>query len=133
MHKRCPQRQFLPLRRSGSYVLLTDVIEIPTHAISVLLTLVEYTIVNRDTGSVHPSFERQRNSGSYYHYGGYRNEGLLAVGQTVDGPRNSFFAMGDNSANSADGRYWGFVPAKDVVGRPMFVYYPFTRHWGPAQ
>ena len=41
--------------------------------------------------------------------------------------------MGDNSPNSADSRYWGFVPGADVVGRPIFVYYPFTRHWGPAK
>ncbi len=48
-------------------------------------------------------------------------------------PANSFFAMGDNSGNSADSRYWGFVPAKDVVGRPLFIYFPFSSHWGPAR
>jgi signal peptidase I len=32
-----------------------------------------------------------------------------------------------------DGRYWGFVPAKDAVGRPLFIYFPFTRRWGPAR
>ena len=47
--------------------------------------------------------------------------------------QGNFFAMGDNSPNSADGRVWGFVPAMDVVGRPLFVYYPFTSHWGPAR
>ena len=25
------------------------------------------------------------------------------------------------------------VHLKDVVGRPLFVYFPFTRHWGPAR
>jgi signal peptidase I len=44
-----------------------------------------------------------------------------------------FFAMGDNSSNSADGRYWGFVPGDDVIGRPIFIYYPFTKRWGPAR
>lgn len=57
----------------------------------------------------------------------------LTHGTTATIPANSFFAMGDNSANSADSRYWGFVPAKDVIGRPLFVYFPFTRHWGPAR
>lgn len=66
-------------------------------------------------------------------YGGYLPIGSLSPGQTVTVDANSYFALGDNSANSQDGRYWGFVPAKDVVGRPMFVYYPFTRHWGPAR
>jgi signal peptidase I len=48
-------------------------------------------------------------------------------------PERSFFAMGDNSSNSSDGRYWGFVPADDVIGRPIFIYYPFTRRWGLAR
>ncbi len=66
-------------------------------------------------------------------YPGYVAMGLLAPGAKVDVPPRNFFAMGDNSPNSQDGRYWGFVPAKDVVGRPLFVYFPFTRHWGPAR
>lgn len=47
-------------------------------------------------------------------------------------PPRHYFPMGDNSANSFDGRYWGFVDADDVVGRPLFVYYPFTPRWGVA-
>ena len=45
-------------------------------------------------------------------------------------PPRSYFAMGDNSPNSADSRYWGFVPELDVVGRPLFIYFPFSR-WLP--
>jgi signal peptidase I len=66
-------------------------------------------------------------------YPGYVAMGSLAPGQSVHVPPRNFFAMGDNSPNSQDGRYWGFVPAKDVVGRPLFVYFPFTKHWGPAR
>lgn len=58
---------------------------------------------------------------------------LLTDDETVEVPARSYFAMGDNSNNSADSRYWGFVPAKDVAGRPLFIYYPFTTRWGPAQ
>jgi signal peptidase I len=66
-------------------------------------------------------------------YGGYQAALRLAPGSTVTVTENSYFALGDNSYNSQDGRYWGTVPAKDVVGRPMFVYFPFTKHWGPAR
>lgn len=66
-------------------------------------------------------------------YVGYRAEGLLSPGMKYPIKANEYFALGDNSANSADGRFWGSVPAKDVVGRPFLVYYPFTRHWGPAR
>jgi signal peptidase I len=57
----------------------------------------------------------------------------LKAGETLKIPEDSYFAMGDNSANSQDSRYWGYVPAKDVVGRPVVVYYPFTKHWGIAR
>jgi signal peptidase I len=70
-------------------------------------------------------------------YRGYFNSPIggtyLGRGEKLTVPPEKYFAMGDNSGNSQDGRYWGFVPAKDVVGRPLFVYYPFTRHWGPAR
>jgi signal peptidase I len=58
---------------------------------------------------------------------------LFKKGDTLTVPPNSYFAMGDNSSNSSDGRVWGYVPAADVVGRPLFIYYPFTRRWGPAR
>lgn len=66
-------------------------------------------------------------------YRGYQAVGLLAKGQTVEVGDNQFFALGDNSYNSQDGRYWGFVPAKDAIGRPLFIYFPFTKRWGPAR
>ena len=40
-------------------------------------------------------------------------------------PPGTVFAMGDNRTESLDGRYWGFVPRENIVGRPMFVYWSF--------
>src|SRR6266853_4187573 len=45
-------------------------------------------------------------------------------------PENGYFALGDNSYNSYDSRYWGPVPEENLVGRGLFVYWPFNRHWG---
>ncbi len=42
-------------------------------------------------------------------------------------PPNSYFAMGDNRDLSYDSRYWGFVPRQNLIGRPMFIYWPFAR------
>lgn len=33
-----------------------------------------------------------------------------------------YWMMGDNRHNSADSRYWGFVPEDHIVGRPVFVW-----------
>ena len=45
-------------------------------------------------------------------------------------PLNGYFALGDNSYNSYDSRYWGPVPEENLVGRGLLVYWPFYPHWG---
>ena len=40
-------------------------------------------------------------------------------------PARKYFMMGDNRYCSKDGRYWGPVPAENLRGRPMFVYYSY--------
>ncbi|HEU0298201.1 MAG TPA: signal peptidase I [Longimicrobium sp.] len=40
-------------------------------------------------------------------------------------PPGKFFALGDNRDRSEDSRYWGFLDAGSIKGRPMFVYYSF--------
>jgi signal peptidase I len=38
-------------------------------------------------------------------------------------PEGSYFALGDNRDDSYDSRYWGFVPAENIVGRPFVIYW----------
>jgi signal peptidase I len=40
-------------------------------------------------------------------------------------PPGNYFAMGDNREHSADGRFWGFVPRENILGRPLFNYWSF--------
>ena len=43
-----------------------------------------------------------------------------------------YWMMGDNRHNSADSRYWGYVPEDHIVGRPVFIWLSLDRdkNWG---
>ncbi|MDZ4403701.1 signal peptidase I [Prosthecobacter sp.] len=67
-------------------------------------------------------------------YKGYGNFGILSDGRVRelsarDGARE-YWAMGDNSYNSSDSRYWGTVPERNLVGPALFCYFPLGRNWG---
>lgn len=43
---------------------------------------------------------------------------------------NEYAAMGDNTSNSLDTRYWGSVKQYNIIGPALFNFWPFTWHWG---
>lgn len=54
-------------------------------------------------------------------------EDVLALGP------DQYLPMGDNSGSSLDGRYFGAVPGRSLVGPAFAVYWPLTRRWGPVE
>lgn len=47
-------------------------------------------------------------------------------------PPDSLFVMGDNRDQSYDGRYWGFLPRRNVRGAPLLIYYSYDPDsWRP--
>lgn len=85
-------------------------------------------------GVVAPEAGFQRVMNAAGGYRGYSNDGrfhyLVEPSDTFTVPLKNYFALGDNSYNSSDSRAWGTVPAQNVIGRGLFVYWPFTSHWG---
>jgi len=66
--------------------------------------------IHREKGNPHfLSFDLQRD-----------NFGPVAL------PEDSYFMMGDNRDDSADSRYFGFLPRQYIVGRPLIVFWSYA-------
>lgn len=61
-----------------------------------------------------------------------RINGQVATSYTFK--QNYYWMMGDNRHRSEDSRYWGFVPANHIVGKPVFIWLSLDQNvpWSKA-
>ncbi len=123
------------MRNYGAQYYIKRLIGVPGDKVEI-----REPMIYRNGAPISGSKAFELNAGRVDLYRGYFNASredprysLLYPGETITVPRDSYLALGDNSHDSFDGRFWGYVPAKDVVGRPLFIYYPLTRRWGTAR
>ena len=63
-------------------------------------------------------------------YQGHKADGLLSLGGELTVPEGHYFALGDNTNFSLDGRNWGFIPRKNMIGLAVMIFWPVSRRWG---
>ena len=81
-------------------------------------TLGQHTFIMRELEGVNVA--RQAPFINFEENGKYSGENGLYWEVKV--PEGQYFAMGDNRDQSADSRFWGFVPEENLTGRAFYVW-----------
>ena len=142
---------FLGLRRGDVVVFTTEGIEYPPQPLGGFYYIKRLVGMPGDTLKIENNILMVKEKGAdsfkpvfnlsdkfkkvYSMKGGYQGHVplmMLESGQEVQIPEKSYFMMGDNTTNSLDSRYWGFVPRRNIVGTAGVVFWPFSRRWGIA-
>lgn len=85
------------------------------------------------TAAQHPLLLREAGLGSAHEIMVLPSRRARRSVDAVTVPAGMYFMMGDNRDNSADSRYFGFVPRRDIIGRATRVIVSLNpdRHYAP--
>lgn len=62
--------------------------------------------------------------GKFYYY---NHDPFGGPDEKIKVPKDAVYVLGDNSANSTDSRFWGFVPKKNIHGKAVFRWWPLQK------
>ena len=84
------------------------------------------TVEIRD-GKIHVNGRVLQDPGSFGKFYYYNHDPFGGPDDKIQVPERSYYVLGDNSANSTDSRFWGFVPQRNVLGKAIFRWWPPLR------
>ncbi len=84
------------------------------------------TVEIRD-GKVYVNGKVLDDPGSFGKFYYYNHEPFGGPQEKIQVPPHSYYVLGDNSSNSTDSRFWGFVPEKNRIGKAVFRWWPLRR------
>lgn len=104
-----------------------------------------YLLVN-EAPATEPTINRVQRGEYPYNPGGYRtlshisnptaaitDAKPLVLNKGDDPNLREYAALGDNTTNSLDSRYWGAVRQFNIIGPASFTLWPFAPHWGAIE
>jgi signal peptidase I len=85
-------------------------------------TFIKNTFDYHADGTKYPAREMQENLNGIKHKIIRRDPGYETSNFDVVVPKGYYFAMGDNRDDSADSRFWGYVPEKNLIGKAFMIW-----------
>lgn len=122
-----PGKEFLRILPDTFYI--KRLVGLPGEAISIRG---RHLVVDGEPVEEPWPFKRQVTDSAYRGYVPRNHSRLNDEDAEIRLGDNQFLPFGDNTYSSLDGRYFGPVSEKALVGPSFFVYWPLGPHWGPT-